>query len=114
MSDPCMDVPHAVDTFSPRRKDESTYREYCMMLYMSHGCKQSRSGLERSTGVMILTPFTEPVVSLIKTADLITVVPHFETLHGVFVGEWLFVFPLCGFSLSLFCNYFETWVFWVG
>ena len=23
-------------------------------------------------------------------------------LHGVFVGEWLFVFPLCGFSLSLF------------
>ena len=27
-------------------------------------------------------------------------------LHGVFVGEWLFVFPLCGFSLSLFCNYF--------
>ena len=27
-------------------------------------------------------------------------------LHGVFVGEWLFVFPLCGFSLSLFCNSF--------
>ena len=26
-------------------------------------------------------------------------------LHGVSVGEWLFVFPLCGFSLSLFCNY---------
>ena len=26
-------------------------------------------------------------------------------LHGVFVGDWLFVFPLCGFSLSLFCNY---------
>ena len=26
-------------------------------------------------------------------------------LHGVFVGERLFVFPLCGFSLSLFCNY---------
>ena len=26
-------------------------------------------------------------------------------LHGVFVGEWLFVFLLCGFSLSLFCNY---------
>ena len=26
-------------------------------------------------------------------------------LHGVFVGEWHFVFPLCGFSLSLFCNY---------
>ena len=26
-------------------------------------------------------------------------------LHGVFAGEWLFVFPLCGFSLSLFCNY---------
>ena len=26
-------------------------------------------------------------------------------LHGVFVGAWLFVFPLCGFSLSLFCNY---------
>ena len=25
--------------------------------------------------------------------------------HGVFVGDWLFVFPLCGFSLSLFCNY---------
>ena len=24
---------------------------------------------------------------------------------GFFVGEWLFVFPLCGFSLSLFCNY---------
>ena len=23
----------------------------------------------------------------------------------VFVGECLFVFPLCGFSLSLFCNY---------
>ena len=22
-----------------------------------------------------------------------------------FVGEWHFVFPLCGFSLSLFCNY---------
>ena len=29
-------------------------------------------------------------------------------LHGVFVGEWLFVFPLCGFSLSLFCNYHVT------
>ena len=27
-------------------------------------------------------------------------------LHGVFVGDWLFVFPLCGFSLSLFCNSF--------
>ena len=26
-------------------------------------------------------------------------------LHGVFVCDWLFVFPLCGFSLSLFCNY---------
>ena len=26
-------------------------------------------------------------------------------MHGVFVGDWLFVFPLCGFSLSLFCNY---------
>ena len=26
-------------------------------------------------------------------------------LHGVSVGDWLFVFPLCGFSLSLFCNY---------
>ena len=26
-------------------------------------------------------------------------------LHGVFVGDWLFVFPMCGFSLSLFCNY---------
>ena len=25
-------------------------------------------------------------------------------LHGVFVVDWLFVFPLCGFSLSLFCN----------
>ena len=29
-------------------------------------------------------------------------------LHGVFVGDWLFVFPLCGFSLSLFCNYEEA------
>ena len=29
-------------------------------------------------------------------------------LHGVFVGDWLFVFPLCGFSLSLFCNYFGS------
>ena len=28
-------------------------------------------------------------------------------LHGVFVGDWLFVFPLCGFSLSLFCNYLQ-------
>ena len=27
-------------------------------------------------------------------------------LHGFFVGDWLFVFPLCGFSLSLFCNYY--------
>ena len=27
---------------------------------------------------------------------------------GVFVGDWLFVFPLCGFSLSLFCNYTEN------
>ena len=26
-------------------------------------------------------------------------------LHGGFVDDWLFVFPLCGFSLSLFCNY---------
>ena len=26
-------------------------------------------------------------------------------LHGVCVGECVFVFPLCGFSLSLFCNY---------
>ena len=29
-------------------------------------------------------------------------------LHGVFVVDWLFVFPLCGFSLSLFCNYSQT------
>ena len=28
-----------------------------------------------------------------------------RTCDRVFVGEWLFVFPLCGFSLSLFCNY---------
>ena len=28
-----------------------------------------------------------------------------KRLHGVSVGEWLFLFPLCGFSLSLFCNY---------
>ena len=27
-------------------------------------------------------------------------------LHGVFVDDWLFVSPLCGFSLSLFCNYY--------
>ena len=31
-------------------------------------------------------------------------------LHGVFVGEWLFVFPLCGFSLSLCCNYTDVFV----
>ena len=30
-------------------------------------------------------------------------------LHGVFVGDWIFDFPLCGFSLSLFCNYL-VWV----
>ena len=30
-------------------------------------------------------------------------------LHGVFVVDWLFVFPLCGFSLSLFCNYLWCW-----
>ena len=24
---------------------------------------------------------------------------------GVLVGDRLFVFPLCGFSLSLFCNF---------
>ena len=29
-------------------------------------------------------------------------------LHGVFVGELLFVFPLCGFSLSLFCNHYRS------
>ena len=34
-------------------------------------------------------------------------------LHGVFVGESLFVFPLCGFSLSLFCNYFIDFIDWV-
>ena len=28
-------------------------------------------------------------------------------LHGVCVGECFLVFPLCGFSLSLFCNYHE-------
>ena len=28
--------------------------------------------------------------------------------HGVYVGDWLFVFPMCGFSLSLFCNYQHT------
>ena len=26
-------------------------------------------------------------------------------LHGVCVGECFSVFPLCGFSLSIFCNY---------
>ena len=26
----------------------------------------------------------------------------------VSVGDWLFVFPLCGFSLSLFCHYFVS------
>ena len=37
---------------------------------------------------------------------------HAAQMHaevaGVFVGEWLFVFPLCGFSLSLFCDYAEV------
>ena len=33
-------------------------------------------------------------------------------LHGVFVGDWLFVFPLCGFSLSLFCNsVIHMWIY---
>ena len=32
---------------------------------------------------------------------------HALSVLGVFVGDWLFVFPLCGFSLSLFCNYFQ-------
>ena len=31
--------------------------------------------------------------------------PTHGWLHGVFVGDRLFVFPLCGFSLSLFCNF---------
>ena len=31
-------------------------------------------------------------------------------LHGVCVGACCFVSPLCGFSLSLFCNYFVTYV----
>ena len=29
-------------------------------------------------------------------------------LHGVCVGECFFVFPLCGFSLALFCNYSQN------
>ena len=32
-----------------------------------------------------------------------------NTLAWCFVGDWLFVFPLCGFSLSLFCNYTLAW-----
>ena len=35
-------------------------------------------------------------------------------LHGVFVGEWLFVFPLCGFSLSLFCKCRDAPLQWPG
>ena len=35
-------------------------------------------------------------------------------LHGVFVGDWHFVFPLCGFSLSLFCNYIRVVVGYEG
>ena len=30
-------------------------------------------------------------------------------LHGICVGACGFVSPLCGFSLSLFCNYLTTW-----
>ena len=30
-------------------------------------------------------------------------------LHGVCVGECFFVFPLCGCSLSLFCNYIPSY-----
>ena len=33
-------------------------------------------------------------------------------LHGVFVGDWLFVSPLCGFSLPLFCNHFKLKAVW--
>ena len=43
--------------------------------------------------------------------------PHRLVLHGESntsqasprtpTPHWLFVFPLCGFSLSLFCNYFQ-------
>ena len=29
-------------------------------------------------------------------------------LHGVFVVDWLFVFPLCVFSVSLFCNWYAN------
>ena len=31
--------------------------------------------------------------------------PTTHRVHGVCVGECFFVFPLCSFSLSLFCNY---------
>ena len=35
-------------------------------------------------------------------------------LNGVFVGDWLFVFPLCGFSLSLCCNHLVMTLSGVG
>ena len=55
-----------------------------------------KSATRRSACMLTLTniPRTKPALPALAC-----------TTDGVFVGEWLFVFPLCGFSLSLFCNY---------
>ena len=43
-----------------------------------------------------------------RTMKTIAQENHQQTNHATTMGDWLFVFPLCGFSLSLFCNYHAT------
>ena len=48
-----------------------------------------------------------PAKFLVDLLNFSQVIAMAGWLHGVCVGECFFVFPLCGFSLSLFCNYFS-------
>ena len=60
-------------------------------------CAMASAGVAGST--------TTDVCNMFEDTLLFAMAAMAGWLHGVFVGEWLFVSPLCGFSLSLFCNY---------
>ena len=75
----------------------------------SSSCKKGMYDLHDMTTGLISPEFVQ-FSARSHTMWCSCVADHVRTLakawlHGVFLGEWLFVFPLCGFSLSLFCNY---------
>ena len=78
--------------------------------YLDSSCSHALSCINRRA--LLLSVFVAWTVSKHRNGKLtprlhptqcIQATQH--CMHGVCVGECFFVFTLCGFSLSLFCNY---------